>query len=114
MTQTYENSKYIAKETGLLNDYLNAKYHTGICFCTDSLMKFIYYHSRIQMVKGYKFSYLLLEPYKAVPPCYVEFKEGNLVLHYVGDTNILFGDITIVKHEKFMLSGEYIKYTDEY
>ena len=81
MTQTYENSKYIAKETGLLNDYLNAKYHTGICFCTDSLMKFIYYHSRIQMVKGYKFSYLLLEPYKAVPPCYVEFKEGNLVLY---------------------------------
>ncbi len=89
MTQTYENSKYIAKETGLLNDYLNAKYHTGICFCTDSLMKFIYYHSRIQMVKGYKFSYLLLEPYKAVPPCYVEFKEGNLVLYYFGDTNIL-------------------------
>jgi len=41
------------------------------------------------MVKGYKFSYLLLEPYKAVPPCYVEFKEGNLVLYYFGDTNIL-------------------------
>lgn len=44
----------------------------------------------------------------------MEFKEENLVLHYVGDTNILFGDITTVKHEKFMLSGEYIKYTDEY
>ena len=102
------------KENGQMSSYLKAKFVSGVCYECVSLMDYINYHRRIQLTRGYEFTYSEMPKYHAIPPCSYEFIDGKLFFHYMGSMKTLLGNQICIQHDWKEFASCPIKYTDQY
>lgn len=114
-TQIYSNAIYTPIETGRIEDYRLSKFYTGVCYKTSDIIHYVNYHSRIQKIYGYNFSYFLLSSYDAIPPTYSIVKNNTCYFYTMNEyIPLKFNNVIYTICDNIYLPRKYYKYTKNY
>lgn len=114
-TQTATNAVDVPVETGSFDTYRKAELSTGVCYLAESLFDYANYHSRLQKVKGFLFSYYWLSDYECIPPNFVTHDNTYIHLYSTKPHKVILNtQIQFHYTPQVVLPLKYKQYSDLY